>query len=472
MTGQATTAASTRRAWTIVLAGSASFLVALDLLIVTTALDAIRLDLRTSITSLQWVLTAYGVTFACLLLTGAALGDRFGRRRMFAGGVALFAVGSAVAALSGSIAVLILGRIVEGIGGALILPVGLTVVTQAFPPERRGTAIGLLEGVSGLAVIAGPLLGGAIATWLSWQWIFWINVPFCVVILALAFVVLDESYGQDAALDGWGLGLATLAAFALIWGLVRGNEAGWTSAEVVVAFLVGMLAAVGFAVNERRAPAPMVPLGFFRSRAFSAGLAASFLLTASLYSSVFFAAQFFQVAVGTDPMGAGLRLVPWTATLLVVAPVTGLLADRVGDRPLLLVGLILRVVGLGWLALAAAPDVSYLAVLGPFLVAGVGCSMAIPVSQTVIVGAVPEDAVGKAAGVNNTFQELGGALGLAVTVAVFAATGTVAGPDSFVDGFGPARAAAAALAALGAVAALAVPRGRRSAAEPVPADPR
>jgi MFS family permease len=297
-------------------------------------------------------------------------------------------------------------------------------------------------------------------------------VPFCVVILALAFVVLDESYGQDAALDGWGLGLATLAAFALIWALVRGNEASWTSAEVIVAFLVGILAAVGFAVRERRAPAPMVPLGFFRSRAFSAGLAASFLLTASLYSSVFFAAQFFQVAVGTDPMGAGLRLVPWTATLLVVAPVTGLLADRVGDRPLLLVGLILQVVGLGWLALAAAPDVSYLAVLGPFLVAGVGCSMAIPVSQTVIVGAVPEDAVGKAAGVNNTFQELGGALGLAVTVAVFAATGTVAGPDSFVDGFGPALAAAAALAALGAVAALAVPRGRRSAAEPVPADPR
>ena len=472
MTGQTTTAASTRRAWTIVLAGSASFLVALDLLIVTTALDAIRLDLRMSITSLQWVLTAYGVTFACLLLTGAALGDRFGRRRLFAVGVALFALGSVVAALSGSIGVLILGRIVEGIGGALILPVGLTVVAQAFPAERRGTAIGLLEGVSGLAVIAGPLLGGAIATWLSWQWIFWINVPFCVVILALAFVVLDESYGQDAALDGWGLGLATLAAFALLWALVRGNEAGWTSAEVVVPFLDGMLAAVRFAVNERRAPAPMVPLGFFRSRAFSAGLAASFLLTASLYSSVFFAAQFFQVAVGTDPMGAGLRLVPWTATLLVVAPVTGLLADRVGDRPLLLVGLILQVVGLGWLALAAAPDVSYLAVLGPFLVAGVGCSMAIPVSQTVIVGAVPEDAVGKAAGVNNTFQELGGALGLAVTVAVFAATGTVAGPDSFVDGFGLALAAAAALAALGAVAALAVPRGRRSAAEPVLADSR
>jgi EmrB/QacA subfamily drug resistance transporter len=469
---QTTIAVSTRRAWTIVLAGSASFLVALDLLIVTTALDAIRLDLRTSITSLQWVLTAYGVTFACLLLTGAALGDRFGRRRMFAVGVALFAVGSVVAALSGSIGVLILGRIVEGIGGALILPVGLTVVTQAFPAERRGTAIGLLEGVSGLAVVAGPLLGGAIATWLSWQWIFWINVPFCVVILALAFFVLDESYGQDAALDGWGLGLATLAAFALIWGLVRGNEAGWTSAEVVAAFLVGMLAAVGFAVRERRAPAPMVPLGFFRSRAFSAGLAASFLLTASLYSSVFFAAQFFQVAVGTNPMGAGLRLVPWTATLLVVAPVTGLLADRVGDRPLLLVGLILQVVGLGWLALAAAPDVSYLAVLGPFLVAGIGCSMAIPVSQTVIVGAVPADAIGKAAGVNNTFQELGGALGLAVTVAVFAATGTVTGPDSFVDGFGPALAAAAALAALGAVAALAVPRGRRSAAEPVRADPR
>jgi EmrB/QacA subfamily drug resistance transporter len=469
---QTTIAVSTRRAWTIVLAGSASFLVALDLLIVTTTLDAIRLDLRTSITSLQWVLTAYGVTFACLLLTGAALGDRFGRRRMFAVGVALFAVGSVVAALSGSIGVLILGRIVEGIGGALILPVGLTVVTQAFPAERRGTAIGLLEGVSGLAVVAGPLLGGAIATWLSWQWIFWINVPFCVVILALAFFVLDESYGQDAALDGWGLGLATLAAFALIWGLVRGNEAGWTSAEVVAAFLVGMLAAVGFAVRERRAPAPMVPLGFFRSRAFSAGLAASFLLTASLYSSVFFAAQFFQVAVGTNPMGAGLRLVPWTATLLVVAPVTGLLADRVGDRPLLLVGLILQVVGLGWLALAAAPDVSYLAVLGPFLVAGVGCSMAIPVSQTVIVGAVPADAIGKAAGVNNTFQELGGALGLAVTVAVFAATGTVTGPDSFVDGFAPALAAAAALAALGAVAALAVPRGQRSAAESVPADPR
>ena len=457
-------ASSRPRVRALVLASSASFLVTLDLLIVTTALDTVREDLGAPISTLQWVLTAYSVTFACLLLTGAALGDRFGRRRMFAVGVALFVAGSAMAAVSGSIGALIAARVVQGAGGALVLPVGLAIVSSVFPPERRGRAIGILEGIEGMAVIAGPLLGGLIAAHLSWQWIFWINVPIGLVVIPLVLTSLEESYGRDETLDGRGLVLATAAAFGLVWGLVRGNEVGWTSPQIVGALVAGVLAGVLFVWWEARAEEPMLPMWFFGSRRFSAGLAASFLLLASLYSCVFFIAQFLQIGLGHGPLVAGLMLLPWTATLLLVAPAAGALADRVGERPILIVGLTLQAAGVAWLAFVAEAGASYWAVLGPFLVAGVGCSMAVPVTQVAVVGAVDPDEVGKAAGANNMFQELGGALGIAVTVAVFANAGSDASAADFISGFRPAIAVAAALAAIGAFVALSLPRRRTAEA--------
>lgn len=434
-------------------------MVALDLLVVTTALDTIRTDLAASASALQWTVTAYSVTFAALLMTGAALGDRFGRRRMLVVGLLIFAVGSAAAALSGSVGALIAARVVQGVGGALILPLSLTVVTAAFPPERRAAAIGVLEGITGLAVIAGPVLGGVIAQELAWEWVFWINVPIAIAAVPLVRRVVEESRGPDSALDGGGLVLVTAAAAGIVWGLVRGNEVGWTSPEVVVTLAGGAGLAAAFVAWERRAAHPMLPLRFLRSRSFSVGAGAAFLLDASLYASVFFMAQFMQVALEEDSFGAGLRLLPWTGMLFVTAPLAGALADRIGHRPVLSVGLFLQAVGIAWLALVADAGMSYATMIPPLVVAGIGTSAALPVSQAAIVGSVPAADVGKAAGSNNMIQELGGAFGIAAGVAVFTAVGGYGSPGEFADGFGAALGVSAALAGAGFLVSLGLPRG-------------
>lgn len=434
-------------------------MVALDLLVVTTALETIRTDLAASPSALQWTVTAYSVSFAALLMTGAALGDRFGRRRMLVAGLLVFAAGSAAAALSGSVGQLIAARVVQGVGGALILPLSLTVVTGAFPPERRAAAIGALEGITGLAVVAGPVLGGVMAEELTWEWVFWINVPIAILAIPLVRAVVDESRGPDRTLDGVGLVLITAAAAGVVWGLVRGNEAGWTSPEIGLTLVGGAVLAAAFVVWERRAARPMLPLRFFRSRSFSVGAGAAFLLDASLFASVFFMAQFMQVSLGEDSLGAGLRLLPWTGTLFVTAPLAGALADRIGHRPVLAGGLLLQAVGIGWLALVADVGLSYTTMIAPLVVAGVGTSAGIPVSQAAIVGSVAEAEVGKAAGSNNMLQELGGAFGIAVAVAVFTAVGGYGTPGDFADGFGAALGVSAALAALGFVTSLGLPRG-------------
>jgi EmrB/QacA subfamily drug resistance transporter len=456
-----------RRAWVLVAASVASFMVALDLLVVTTALDTVRHDLDASPSALQWTVTAYSVSFATLLMTGAALGDRFGRRRMLIVGLVTFAAGSAAAATAGSVGGLIAARVVQGVGGAIIVPLGLTVVTAAFPPERRAAAIGVLEGVTGLAVIAGPVLGGLIAQYLTWEWVFWINVPIALAAIPLVRAVVRESHGPDTTLDGPGLLLVSGSAFGVVWGLVRGNDAGWSSPEILVALVAGGALAALFVGWERRAAQPMLPLRFFRSRSFSVGAGAAFLLAASLYGSVFFMAQFIQVTLGEDSLGAGLRLLPWTATLFVTAPLAGQLADRIGHRPVLSAGLLLQAIGIGWLAFVADADLAYAAMIPPLVVAGFGTSAALPVSQAAIVGAVTDAEVGKAAGSNNMLQELGGALGVAAAVSVFASVGGYASAGEFADGFGAAMAAAAAFAALGFLVSLGLPRAAMSLGEPV-----
>ena len=321
-----------RRGWVLAAASVASFMVALDLLVVTTSLDTIRRDLGTSTGSLQWIVTAYGVSFAALLLTGAALGDRFGRRRTMSIGLAVFALGSAGAALAPGVGLLIASRALQGVGGAIVLPIGLTIVASAFPLSRRGTAIGILEGVTGLAVIAGPVMGGAISHWLPWQWIFWINVPVALVAIFVVQVVVEETFGPDKTIDLAGLVLVSIAATATVWSLARGNTVGWASAESIAVAVIGLVSAMGFVVWERRAPAPMLPRRLFRSRSFPLGVATAFFVAASLYVAVFFMAQYLQAELGVDNLGAGLRLLPWTATLFVTAPLAGALADRVGYR--------------------------------------------------------------------------------------------------------------------------------------------
>jgi EmrB/QacA subfamily drug resistance transporter len=455
------TITSASRRWVLGLAAVASFMVALDTLVVSTALTTIRLDLGASVEELEWTVNAYNLSFAVLLMTASALGDRFGRRRLFAAGLALFAVSSAACALAPDVSSLIGARTVQGAGAAFVMPLALALVGAAFPPERRGAAMGALQGLTGLAVASGPVIGGAVAQGLAWEWIFWINVPIGLAAVPLVLAHIPESTGSDEALDPRGLTLITGAALGIGWGLVRGNAAGWGSAEVVLAIAAGLLLLGAFITWEGRARTPMLPLRLFRSRAFAAGNGAMFFTFASLFAAVFFLAQFLQNGLGHDALGAGLRLLPWTATLFFVAPVAGALVDRFGERPFLVGGLALQALGMGWIALIADPAMTYAQLVAPLMVAGCGVSMAMPAAQNAAVGAVEPHEIGKAAGTNSTLRELGGVFGIAVAVAVFATAGGYASPDAFNDGFVPAIAASAGLSFAGAAVGLGLPVRRR-----------
>jgi EmrB/QacA subfamily drug resistance transporter len=449
--------------WVVALTGIGSLMAALDTLVVSTALSTIRVDLGASVEQLEWTVNAYNLSFAVLLMTGAALGDRFGRRNLYAIGLGLFTAASAACALAPEVGWLIAARALQGAGAALLMPLGLALLSAAFPPERRGAAIGIFSAITGLSVASGPLVGGAVVEGLAWEWIFWLNVPIGLVAIPLVLTQMKESFGPRTALDIRGLALVTGGALGIVWGLVRGNSAGWDSVEVVGSLLAGALLVAAFVRWELRAGEPMLPMGFFRSRAFSAGNAAIFFTFASLFGAVFFLPQMLQTALGYGPLGTGLRLLPWTATFMTVAPIAGALTDRIGERPLMVGGLSLQAVGMAWLALIAEPGVAYSSVLAPFIVAGVGVSMAIPAAQNSVLGSAATEAIGKAAGTNSMMRELGGVFGIAVVVAVFAGAGSYASAAAFTDGFGPAIFVSAALALAGAIAGLALP-GRRTAA--------
>jgi EmrB/QacA subfamily drug resistance transporter len=455
---------SGKQRWVLVLTAIASLMVALDVTVVSTALSTIRLHLSASITQLEWTVNAYGLSFAVLLMTGAALGDRLGRRRLFVGGLALFAVASSACALSPSVSWLIAARALQGVGAAVITPTSLALLVEAFPPERRGQALGLFGAITGLAVVGGPVVGGAVTQGLAWQWIFWLNVP--IGLAAIPFVLrrLDESRGQRSKVDAPGLTLVTGAALGLVWGLVRGNTAGWGSPEVLGMLIGGAALAVAFVAWELRTREPMLPMRLFRSRAFASGNAVGFLMFGSLFSAVFFMAQFLQTSLGDSPFRAGLRLIPWTGTVMIVSPIAGALVDRIGERPLLVGGLLLQAAGFAWVALEARAGLSYSTMIAPLILAGTGISAALPAVQNAVMSAVASTEVGKASGTFSTMRQLGGAFGLAITVAVFSGAGSYASPATFSNGFAPAIAVSAALSLFGALAGAAVPTRRTAPA--------
>jgi EmrB/QacA subfamily drug resistance transporter len=442
----------------LAVASIASLMVALDALVVTTALPTIRVHLGASIEQLEWTVNAYTLSFAVLLMTGAALGDRLGRRRMFAAGLAIFSGSSAACALAPNVGLLIAARAVQGAGAALVMPLGLTLLSAAYPPERRARALGIFSGITGLAVLAGPVIGGAITQGIAWQWIFWINVPIGLATIPLVFRRVDESRGPRTAPDIAGLALVTGAALGVVWGLVRGNSAGWGSVEVIAALGVGALLAVAFVLWERRAAEPMLPMGLFASRPFSSGNAAIFFLSSALYGAVFFMAQFLQTVQHHGPLGAGVRLLPWTATLFVVAPLTGSRISRVGERPFAVAGLLLQAAGMGWIALIAGPDVAYWRLVAPLAIAGCGVSMAMPAIQNAVMGSVGPANLGKASGAFNMMRQLGGVFGIATLVAVFTGAGSYGSPHLFSDGFTAAIGVAAGMSLLGAVASVGLPQ--------------
>ncbi len=461
---------ATAQRWVLVLASIASLMVALDALVVSTALSAIHRHLGASISELEWTVNAYGLSFAVLLITGSALGDRLGRRRMFAAGLGLFVAASAACALAPSVGFLIAARAVQGAGAALVAPLSLSLLSAAFPPETRGRALGIYMGITGIAVLGGPVIGGAVTQGLAWQWIFWLNVPIGLLAIPLVLTRMPESYGPRERLDALGLPLVTAGTFGIVWALIRGNPAGWGSVEVLATLVAGVSLILVFVAVELRSDHPMLPMRLFASRGFSAGNAALFLLSASLFSAVFFMAQFQQVALGQGPLDAGLRLLPWTGTLFVVAPIAGALTQRVGERVLVAIGLALVAAGMAWIALIAAPGMAYWKLVAPLVIAGAGVSMAIPAAQTAIMGAVAPADLGRASGTSTMMRQLGGVFGLAIAASVFTGSGSYASPAAFGDGFAPAIAISAAFALVGAAAGVWLPRRRAARVEAATAE--
>jgi EmrB/QacA subfamily drug resistance transporter len=457
----------TRTLWTFAVTSIALFMVVLDNLVVSTALPVIRVDLGASIEQLEWIVNAYTLTFAVFLLTGAALGDRFGRKRLFMLGVGIFTVASAAAALAPSTDWLIAARAFQGVGGAIVTPLTLTLLSAAVSADRRGMALGAWSGIAGLAVAMGPLVGGAVVEGISWQWIFWLNVPVGILLLPLA-TQLRESHGPDKALDLPGLALASGGLLGVVWGLVNGNSHGWTSPQIVGSFAVGALFLAAFVAWELRAAEPMLPMRFFRDRAFSAANGASLFMYFGMFGSIFLLTQFFQTAQGYSPLEAGLRVLPWTAMPMVVAPIAGALSDRIGGRPLMATGLALQAIGLAWIAVVSEPTVGYGAFVAPFVLSGIGMGMFFAPVANVVLSAVRRIEEGKASGINNAIREVGGVFGVAVLASIFSRYGGYESPATFTDGLVVATWVGAAVVGLGALVALAIPRTR--SADAVAAD--
>jgi EmrB/QacA subfamily drug resistance transporter len=456
----------TRVVWTFVISSIALFMAALDNLVVTTALPVIRASFQANLSELEWIVNAYTLTFAVLLLTGAALGDRFGRKRLFIIGLAIFTGGSAIAALSTEVSMLIVARAIQGLGGAILTPLSLTILSAAVPRERRAIALGAWGGIAGLAIAVGPVIGGAIAQGLAWQWIFWINVPIGLLVIPMAVFRLTESHGPSTRLDLPGLGLASGGLLAVVWGLVRANELGWTSPTIVGSFAVGAILLAGFIAWEARSPEPMLPLRLFRSRTFTAANIVSMLMSFGMFGSIFLLAQFFQIVQHYSPLQAGLRTLPWTIMPIFVAPLAGLVSSRTGTRPLLVLGMSLMAIALAWMSLVSSPTVDYLALVPSFVVAGIGMGLFFAPIANVVLSAVRPEEEGKASGANNAIRELGGVFGVAVLASVFASYGSYATGQSFVDGLIPAMRVGAVVVAVGAVVALALGgRTRAVAAE-------
>jgi EmrB/QacA subfamily drug resistance transporter len=450
--------------WTFVVTGAATFMVAMDNLVVTNALPVIRVDLGTGLEGLEWTVNAYTLTFAVLLLTGAALGDRFGRRKVFAIGLVVFTAASAAAALAPDIGTLIAARAVQGVGGAIITPLSLTLLADAVPPHRRGTAFGIWGAMSGLGVALGPVIGGAVVDSASWEWIFWINVPIGLVLLPLIAAV-RESRGGSGRLDPVGVVLATVGLFGVVFGLVRGGSHGWTSGSVLLGLIGGGAGVLAFIAWQARARYPMLPLSLFRSRGFGMSNAVGFLMAFGMFGAVFLGAQFLQTVQGYSPLEAGVRTLPWTAAPALVAPFSGVLADRIGVRRVLAIALAFQAAGIAWLAVVSQPDVPYGELVPPFVLAGMGMGLFFAPIARAVMDFAPRGMEGVASGTSNATRQLGTVLGIAVLGAVFSAAGSYASGQDFVDGMRAGEVVGAVVLAGAALLALVIPENRRPAAE-------
>ncbi|HUJ65085.1 MAG TPA: DHA2 family efflux MFS transporter permease subunit, partial [Acidimicrobiales bacterium] len=446
-----TTSGRSHLGWVLGLTSIAYFMVVLDSVVVITALPRMQRDLHVSLSLLQWTLNAYGIAFAAGIITAAAFGDRIGRRKMFNIGLALFTLASAACALAPNASWLIAARTVQGLGGAIVLPLSLTILTTAFPADRRGTIVGIYGGLAGLAVAMGPIVGGAVTQGINWHWIFWINVPVGVVAVVLGLRLLAESYGPPQRLDLVGVGLVTGGVVAVVWALTRANAAGWLSAEVISTLVVGAALLVAFIRWERSAAEPLVPLRMFASRDFTFGNLTTFLMTGAIFAAGFLVTEEFQLARGYSPVSAGLRLLPFFGTPMLVSPLAGALSDRIGRRPIMVTGLMLLTASFVWVAWTGSLGTSWVELVIALFIGGAGISMALPTVPTAVMSAVAPQEMGKASGINYMSQRFGAVFAIAIGTAVFTKFGGFGTPHTVTAGFTPALWACTVLALLAAL---------------------
>jgi len=461
---QPTSVKAPRAVWTWVAASVAVFMVSMDNLVVTNALPVIRVKLGAGLEGLEWTVNAYTLSFAVFLLTGAALGDRFGRRRLFAIGLSIFTAASAAAAMAPNIGTLVTARAVQGLGGAIAMPLTLTLLASVVPPARRGLAFGIWGATGGLGVALGPVIGGAITQYSSWQWIFWVNVPIGLLLLPVLALV-RESRGGAGRLDPVGTALVTAGLFGVVFGVVRGNDHGWTSTQVLTGLVGGGLLLVAFLLWEARAKAPMVPLRLFRNRGFSLSNSISLVMSFGMFGTVFLAAQFLQTVQGYTPLEAGVRTLPWTAMPVLAAPLAGLFSDRIGARRIVALGLALQTAGIAWLAVVTTVDVSYGTLVPAFVLGGAGMGLFFAPIARMTLDFAPAALSGVASGTSNALRQLGTVLGVAVLSAVFSAVGGFGSGEQFVHGLRVAEWVGAGILALGFLLSLAVPAAAEHRAE-------
>jgi EmrB/QacA subfamily drug resistance transporter len=452
------------RGWTLAIVSLGLFMVVLDNLVVNVALPSIHRDLGASIQALEWTVSAYVLAYAVFLLTGAALGDRFGRKRIFIGALVLFTASSAAAALAPTTGLLIAARATQGIGAAVATPLTLTLLAEAFPPDRRGVAIGVWSGISGIAVALGPLVGGAVVEAASWHWIFWINVPIGIALVPLAAARLAESHGPSRRLDLPGLSLVSTGLFGIVYGLIRSQSQGWTSPEILMSLTVGALLVLAFVLYELRTDEPMLPMSFFANRGFAVTNVVSLAMYFGMFGSIFFLSQFLQNVLHNSPLQAGVKLLVWTGASMVVSPLAGFFSERYGSRLFMAAGLGLQALALGWLAMLADIHQSYTSMIAPFILAGAGMSLVFAPSANAVLASVRTHQTGQASGATNAIRELGGVLGIAVLATVFTSQGSYASPQAYIDGLVPAMWVGVAVLGVGALIAAALPFSTRTAA--------
>ncbi|QNE46469.1 MFS transporter [Glaciihabitans sp. INWT7] len=446
----------------IVAASLPMFMATLDNLVMTSALPVIRTELDAGIDELQWFVNAYTLSFATFMLMAAALGDRLGRRSVFVAGIALFTVASALSAVSTEPWMLIVTRAIQGVGAAALMPLSLTLLVGSVSERMRPLAIGIWGGISGLGVALGPLIGGAVVEGWNWQAIFWINVPVGIIGIPLALLALPNGFGARVRADVVGLPLVGVGVLGLVYGIIRGNDAGWDSAEVLGSLVGGAVLVGAFVWWEGRASAPLLPLRLFRNRSFSVANLVGLSFSFGMFGSIFILIQFLQIVQGHSPLEAGVLTMPWTLAPMVVAPLAGLAASRVGTRVLIVAGLLFQAVGVFWLSRTMSVDASYSNLVGAFVFAGIGMGLVFAPSSTAVLAGIAEPDRAKASGTNSTLREIGVALGIAVLTAVFTGAGGQLTPTGYVDAAIPAVTVGAAVLLGSAVVALFLPSRRDS----------